>query len=103
MRRSQGRFLTTHTGSLPRPEDLVRIMFAKEEGVQVDALATAARIRTAVAEVVRKQAAAGVGIVSDGEHNKPRYAPDGKERLTGLGGGRGHPDSRTPMCVSGVG
>ena len=54
------RFLTTHTGSLPRPDDLIRAMFAKEERVPVDRVALAARIGTAVAEVVRKQVASGV-------------------------------------------
>jgi len=53
-------FLTTHTGSLPRPDDLIRAMFAKEERVPVDRVALAARIGTAVAEVVRKQVASGV-------------------------------------------
>ena len=52
MRRSTERFLTTHTGSLPRPDDLIRMMFAREEGVPVDPAALAARIRSAVAEVV---------------------------------------------------
>src|SRR5215831_10474675 len=55
MNRSTERFLTTHTGSLPRPEDLVRTMFAKEEGVPVDLAALNARIRSAVAAVVAKQ------------------------------------------------
>lgn len=64
-------------------------MFAKEEGVQVDASAMAARIRTAVVEVVRKQAAAGVDIVSDGELSKPSYATYVKDRLTGFGGESG--------------
>ena len=36
MQRSRDRFLTTHTGSLPRPDDLIRMMYAKEEGVPVD-------------------------------------------------------------------
>ena len=47
--RSTDRFLTTHTGSLPRPADLIRMMYAKEEGVPVDAAALGARIRAAVA------------------------------------------------------
>jgi 5-methyltetrahydropteroyltriglutamate--homocysteine methyltransferase len=55
MKRSTERFLTTHTGSLPRPDDLVRMMYAKEEGVPVDGAALAARIREAVREVVQKQ------------------------------------------------
>ena len=49
------RFLTTHTGSLPRPDDLIRAMFAKEEGVPVDRAALAVRIHEAVAEVVKNR------------------------------------------------
>jgi len=86
MKRSAGRFLTTHTGSLPRPEDLIRMMFAKEEGVPVEREALAARIRSAVAEIVRKQADAGVDIVNDGEMSKPSYATYVKDRLNGFGG-----------------
>jgi len=80
------RFLTTHTGSLPRPDDLIRSMFAKEEGVPVDRLALSARIRDAVAEAVKKQVDAGVDLVSDGELSKPSYATYVKDRLTGFGG-----------------
>ena len=86
MRRSTERFLTTHTGSLPRPDDLIRTMFAKEEGVPVDAAALAAHIRSAVGEVVRKQVAAGVDVVNDGEFSKPSYATYIKDRLHGFGG-----------------
>src|SRR3972149_914090 len=45
MQRSKTRFLTTHTGSLPRPDDLIRMMYAKEEGVPVDTVALAERGR----------------------------------------------------------
>jgi len=83
---SAERFLTTHTGSLPRPPDLVRMMFAKEESVPVDPAALGARIRAAVAEVVRKQVEAGVAIVNDGEMSKPSYATYVKDRLNGFGG-----------------
>jgi 5-methyltetrahydropteroyltriglutamate--homocysteine methyltransferase len=86
MIRSTQRFLTTHTGSLPRPEDLVRIMYAKEEGVPVDGAALAARVRDAVADVVRKQTDAGIDIVNDGEMSKPSYATYIKDRLDGFGG-----------------
>jgi 5-methyltetrahydropteroyltriglutamate--homocysteine methyltransferase len=86
MKRSTERFLTTHTGSLPRPEDLVRAMYAKEEGVPVDAAALAARVASAVEEVVRKQADAGVDVVNDGEMSKPSYATYIKDRLSGFGG-----------------
>jgi 5-methyltetrahydropteroyltriglutamate--homocysteine methyltransferase len=86
MKRSTERFLTTHTGSLPRPPDLVRAMFAREEGVPVDSAALAARTRAAVDEIVRKQADAGVDVIDDGELSKPSYATYVKDRLTGFGG-----------------
>lgn len=86
MQRSTDRFLTTHTGSLPRPDDLIRVMYAKEEGVTVEPAALAARIAAAVAEVVRKQAAAGVDLINDGEMSKPSYATYIKDRLDGFGG-----------------
>jgi 5-methyltetrahydropteroyltriglutamate--homocysteine methyltransferase len=86
MKRSTDRILTTHTGSLPRPPDLIRTMFAREEGVPVDGPALAARIRAAVAEVVGKQVEAGIAVVNDGEVSKPSYATYVKDRLTGFGG-----------------
>jgi 5-methyltetrahydropteroyltriglutamate--homocysteine methyltransferase len=86
MHRSRDRFLTTHTGSLPRPEDLIRMMYAKEEGVPVDPIALAARVKTAVAELVKKQADSGVDLINDGEMSKPSYATYIKDRLDGFGG-----------------
>jgi 5-methyltetrahydropteroyltriglutamate--homocysteine methyltransferase len=90
MRRSVDRILTTHTGSLPRPADLVQMMFAKEEGQPVEAAALAARIRAAVAEIVGKQVASGIDVINDGEVSKPSYATYVKDRLTGFGG-QSHP------------
>ena len=86
MKRSTERFLTTHTGSLPRPEDLIRMMYAKEGGVPVEPVALDARIAEAVKEVVKKQAGAGVDLVNDGEMSKPSYATYVKDRLAGFGG-----------------
>jgi 5-methyltetrahydropteroyltriglutamate--homocysteine methyltransferase len=86
MHRSTQRFLTTHTGSLPRPDDLVRAMYAREEGVPVDAQALERRVASAVAEVVTKQVEAGIDIVDDGEMSKPSYATYVKDRLSGFGG-----------------
>jgi len=86
MHRSTDRFLTTHTGSLPRPDDLIKSMFAKEEGVPVDPSALERRVADAVAEVVRKQAEAGVDVINDGEMSKPSYATYIKDRLAGFGG-----------------
>src|SRR5215470_7097820 len=86
MRRSTDGFLTTHTGSLPRPADLIRMMFAREEGVPVEAAALEARVRAAVLETVKKQVDAGVAVVNDGEMSKPSYATYVKDRLAGFGG-----------------
>ncbi len=61
-------------------------MFAREEGVPIDAPALAARIRAAVAEVVGKQVEAGLDVVNDGEFSKPSYATYVKDRLAGFGG-----------------
>jgi 5-methyltetrahydropteroyltriglutamate--homocysteine methyltransferase len=86
MKRSTDRFLTTHTGSLPRPETLIKTMYAKEEGVPVDAVALEQRMAEAVAGVVLKQAEAGIDIINDGEMSKPSYATYIKDRLAGFGG-----------------
>jgi 5-methyltetrahydropteroyltriglutamate--homocysteine methyltransferase len=86
MIRSTERFLTTHTGSLPRPDDLIRMMYAKEEGVPVEPGALKARVRAAVADVVRRQRDAGLDIINDGEMSKPSYATYVKDRLAGFGG-----------------
>jgi 5-methyltetrahydropteroyltriglutamate--homocysteine methyltransferase len=86
MMRSSQRFLTTHTGSLPRPDDLIRMMYAKEEGVPIDRAALSSRVRSAVAEVVKKQAEVGIDWINDGELSKPSYATYVKDRLAGFGG-----------------
>ena len=83
---SNNRFLTTHTGSLPRPDDLVSIMYAKEEGQNIDHAELGERIHAAVAEVVAKQRKAGIDIINDGEVSKPSYATYVKDRLSGFGG-----------------
>jgi 5-methyltetrahydropteroyltriglutamate--homocysteine methyltransferase len=80
------RILTTHTGSLPRPEDLIRIMWAKGDGIPVDEEALADRVASAVREMVDRQVAAGISIVNDGEMSKPSYATYVKDRLHGFGG-----------------
>lgn len=83
---SAGRFLTTHVGSLPRADDLIEMVFAREAGEAVDAAALAARVERAVGEVVAAQAGAGVAIINDGEQSKPSYATYIKDRLHGFGG-----------------
>jgi 5-methyltetrahydropteroyltriglutamate--homocysteine methyltransferase len=83
---SNGRILTTHVGSLPRPDDLVEIMFAREDGIPIDEAALAARVERAVGEAVEHQVRSGVDIVNDGEWPKPSYATYIKDRLHGFGG-----------------
>ena len=80
------RILTTHTGSLPRPDDLIQIMWAKGDGIPIDAEALERRIASAVQEAVDRQVEAGVAIVNDGEMSKPSYATYVKDRLDGFGG-----------------
>src|SRR2546427_4157472 len=86
MKRSTERILTTHTGSLPRPDDLVTMLYAKEKGELQDQAAFEARVRTATAEVVRKQLECGVDVVNDGEVGKIGYSTYVKDRLTGFEG-----------------
>ena len=86
MRKSTERILTTHVGSLPRPDDLVALMFAKAEGESVDTTVLERKTRDAVIEVVAHQREVGIDIVSDGEMSKPSYATYVTERLTGFGG-----------------
>lgn len=86
------RVLTTHTGSLPRPTDLVELMFAKEEGRPVDGDRLTATARDAVHAVVRRQGEIGIDLVSDGEMSKASYATYVIERLTGFAG-----ESRRPQ------
>jgi len=86
MKRSVDRILTTHTGSLPRPDRLVELMFEKEEGRAVDAKLLAERVRDSVREIVEHQHGVGIDVVSDGEMSKLSYATYVTERLTGFGG-----------------
>lgn len=86
MQRSTDYFLTSHVGSLPREKDLMHMMWAREDGVPVDASAIAARVQQAVLDIVSKQKELGISVVNDGEMSKPSYATYIKDRLTGFGG-----------------
>jgi 5-methyltetrahydropteroyltriglutamate--homocysteine methyltransferase len=76
----------THTGSLPRPDALIATMWAAGDGIPIDAVALEAQIDDAVQSVVRRQIAAGVSIVNDGEMSKPSYATYVQHRLGGFEG-----------------
>ena len=83
---SQTRFLTTHVGSLPRQEELMQTMFAREDGIPLDQAALEERVCRAVEHVIARQIEAGVDIINDGEMSKPSYATYIKDRLNGFGG-----------------
>ena len=106
MKRSTERILTTHAGSLPRPDHLASLMVAREQGQPVDAAALADTVQQAVADMVAQQAAAGIDIISDGEMSKIGFANYVKDRLTGFEGQSNptvaqdvldHPDLRVRM------
>lgn len=84
MAQSIDRILTTHVGSLPRPHDLLDLMKAKLTGLDYDRAVYDARVRTAVAECVRKQVDSGIDIVTDGEQSKSGFYTYVRERLEGF-------------------
>jgi 5-methyltetrahydropteroyltriglutamate--homocysteine methyltransferase len=84
MQHSVGRTLTTHTGSLPRPPDLVALLNAKELGQPYDKAAFAARVQQAITEIVRRQVDTGIDVIGDGEHSKFNWMAYARARLTGL-------------------
>jgi 5-methyltetrahydropteroyltriglutamate--homocysteine methyltransferase len=118
------RILTTHVGSLPRSAAVASLIFARENGEQVDPAAFEEVIASAVDEAVRKQKESGVDIVSDGEMSKISYATYIKDRISGFEGdcartppadlerfpaflerqakSGGTPSYRRPECVSEV-
>ena len=121
MKTSIDRILTTHVGSLPRPQNVVDFIFAQEKGEPVDMTAFNAAMAVAVDDVVKRQVDSGIDIVSDGEMSKISYATYIKDRFTGFDGdsprrtpgdllefpsflkrlasGGGTPNYRRPCCV----
>ena len=85
MKTSKDRILTTHTGSLPRPKALTELILSRETGGAVDAASFEAEAAKAVDNVVAKQVAAGIDIVSDGEMSKPSYTTYIRHRVSGIG------------------
>jgi len=84
MKLSTDRILTTHVGSLPRPDDLFELMLARMDGNPIDENAFAQRVRKAVADSVREQVATGLDVVNDGEMGKPSFITYAAQRLDGL-------------------
>jgi 5-methyltetrahydropteroyltriglutamate--homocysteine methyltransferase len=93
---SRERILTTHVGSLPRPDSLIDLIRRKEGGELQDTTDFARHVQEAVLETVRLQVESGIDVVSDGEEGRPGYATYVKDRLTGFGG-----EHRVPVRLSG--
>jgi len=101
MKTSSTRILTTHVGSMPRPESIRSLMRTRASGQQVDDAAFVAPVKAAVAEAVRQQARVGIDVVSDGEMSKASFLAYTDERLTGFVTlARDNPD--VPAAASGA-
>ena len=118
MKHSETRILTTHAGSLPRPEGLVDMLGAVSRGEPVHEAAMADAAQAATAGVVRAQAEAGVDVINSGEQSRVSFSTYVTQRMSGFGGSwtrRGHRDQNefpsivrprvvqlmrdVPMCV----
>ena len=84
MQWSASRILTTHVGSLPRPQDVVTFLFAQDRGEPYDAAEFDTTLQRAVSSVVKRQSDEGIDIVSDGEMSKISYGTYIRHRLTGF-------------------
>ena len=84
MRTSTEQILTTHTGSLPRPADLVDILNAKELGQSYSPGVLDQRVARAITEIVQRQAQVGLDVANDGEHSKVSWMAYARARLSGL-------------------
>lgn len=84
MKHSTDRILTTHVGSLPRPDSVIEDLSAKMKGQPVDEQGFEARLPSAVLEMVRKQADCGIDVINDGEASKAGFILYADERLTGF-------------------
>jgi 5-methyltetrahydropteroyltriglutamate--homocysteine methyltransferase len=89
MKRSTDRILTTHVGSLPRPDDLRAMILKKQQGESVDDADFAGRVKSSVGEIMRRQSEAGIDIVADGEMGRIGFIPYVNERLAGIEPSRG--------------
>ena len=84
MKRSTDRILTTHVGSLARPDGLVPLLRLKEQGQPYDREDFARQVRQAVADSVRRQIEAGIDVPTDGEQGKPSFFGYIVERFNGF-------------------
>jgi 5-methyltetrahydropteroyltriglutamate--homocysteine methyltransferase len=91
MKTSTDRILTTHVGSLPRPQDVVDLLFAQDRGEPIDEAKFEETMRRAVGDTMKKQEECGIDVVSDGETSKISYATYIRHRLTGFEGDSARP------------
>jgi 5-methyltetrahydropteroyltriglutamate--homocysteine methyltransferase len=87
MKVGKDRILTTHVGSLPRPRDVVDLLFAQDRSEPIDGVRFDAVMERAVAAAVKRQSEVGVDIVSDGETSKISYGTYIRHRLAGFEAG----------------
>jgi 5-methyltetrahydropteroyltriglutamate--homocysteine methyltransferase len=108
MKLSTDRILTTHVGSLPRPQQVIDLLFRKERGEPYDHDEFDRTMRQAIAEVVKRQRSIGIDVISDGELSKIGYATYIQDRLSGFGGDiprkialdlKDYPDFRKKMAA----
>src|SRR2546428_14130083 len=82
MKTSTNRILTTHVGSIPRPESITTLLRARVIGQTIEEALLASRVAEAVDEDVRRQAEVGIDFISDGEMGKQSFLAYADERLT---------------------
>ena len=97
LKTSSDRILTTHVGSIPRPEAIRELLQQRLDGKHIDESELSKRVEEAVGDVVKRQAEAGIDVVSDGEMSKTSFIAYTDDRLTGFTqvspGGSGVPAS----------
>ena len=100
MKLSSDRILTTHVGSLPRPPELLALLEARENARESDPEAFEARLAAAVDDVVRRQVAAGIDSVCDGEMSKISYTFYVRHRLAGITAFQGGDNDKPPPTAA---
>jgi 5-methyltetrahydropteroyltriglutamate--homocysteine methyltransferase len=86
MKRSEGRILTTHAGSLPRTDALVNLLAAQSRGESVDADKFAAQVEASTRDVIEKQHTAGIDVGNSGEQSRISFSTYVTLRMSGFGG-----------------
>lgn len=81
---SEKRIMVTHAGTLPRPEEVTKLLYAQAAGAPVDPEMLSGKVRSVVADVVRQQAACGIDSINDGEISKANFTFYIRDRLSGI-------------------